>query len=67
MRGHLNGRVILIFSVNKRSSAGFLVENLEQCRYEPLKNELSQRPGKMRHESHTRGVQLCVMEPIGDK
>jgi hypothetical protein len=46
MRGHLNGRIILIFSVNKRCSAGFLVENIEQYRREPLKDELVNGLGK---------------------
>jgi hypothetical protein len=41
IRGHLNGRIILIFSVNKRCSAGFLVENIEQYRREPLKEKLT--------------------------
>ena len=50
-------------SVNKRSRLDFV----EQYRREPLKDELSQWPGKMRRESHARLLQLYVMEPIGGK
>jgi hypothetical protein len=42
MRGHLDGRITLIFPVNKRFPAGFLVESIEQHRRDTLKAKLSQ-------------------------